>query len=347
MREAKTEHLILGISLVMIGMFMVLSLVLVSSQASSNSNMTLNITGEPPTVTEEHLSASSGYSFSDAYAGNINDLTPGVGKTIYLNGRITDPNGWANVTKVFAQARRSDRTALSYASPTVTQCSPTSYACYPASTDGGSPLCTLVQDASDGDGLTAKYECAINLGYYASYTSGGPDGTVNGYDWRFEVLAVDAEGDGSDVSSVTKEVNAYLGLGFPGEINFGTKSLGDVGTTAVGTENVQISQAANDTQDAYIYATNMACAIGSIPVANMQYGVGTVGESSDVGYGGSGMANYVTSATSTTTVVELNVPVQTTGSAQAVMLRNEVTIPSSGIKGPCSGTVTIVATSSR
>ncbi len=324
------------------------SVVRVVATEAETVDMLMGLVNAAPVVTEEHISLDPGFSLSDDFGGNIDSIVPGVGLTVYLNGRISDANGWEDVRKIYAQARRSDRDSISYARPVVSRCAGTEHVCYRASSDGMVPECAFERDASDPSGLTVVYECQIDLRAFASYTAGGPSATVNGYVWKWEVLALDADGAGSAVAHLDKEINAFLGLSMPASIDYGSRSLGYEGDTSVGTEDILVGQAANDTQDAYVYATDMSCDTGVVPVSNLQFGVGIDGESTDAGFDGTGMETYVDEGSSVTHVAELNVPLQTDPSSpQAVVLRNEVRVPSSGVAGACAGTVTIIAKTSR
>ena len=341
MQESKTLHYILGISLVMIAVFVVASLVMINSQAGP-TNMTLGVNNDAPTVTSEFLSNAANTN-SNFWGGNINTMVAGTGADVWVNGVITDLNGYADVTKVVASvALSTDGTLLSYSKPSITNCTPNQFDCLIAMSDGGSPLCSLY----GGSGNTVNYSCQFHLPYYFEYTNGGANSAINAQTYKWQVLAIDAANDGSSISNVDKELNAYLGLAIPNNVNFGNKSLGSVGDTSVGGEDQPIANKSNDTQDAYISATDMTCSgLGSIPVANIQYGVGVAGEGSDVGYGGSGMVNYINTAS--TDIIELNLDPQTNGSSKQVMWRNEITVPSSGVKGSCAGTVTVAAKTNR
>ena len=353
MKESKTLHYILGVSLMMIAVFVVASLVLINSQAGSNTNVTMNVNNVNPVVTTVHLSSSAGYTGADSWAGAINNITPGAGLHVYVNGQITDGNGWGDINNVWVSVHLSGATEgttdLSWNSGThnPNQCGTNTYNCYNMTNTGGGTTCTLVQDGSDGAGLTKKYECDFNLASFVRASAGGPNASVNTDDiWKFQVMAIDQQPDAtSSVVTVSKEINAFLGIAIPTNVDFGTLSLG--GSTgadsASGPRHLDIMNIANDTQDLNVSATNMTCAIGSIPVANIQYGVGEIGTANSPGYGGGGMAAYST----TPTLLEVNMPEQTTGSQQHKRIFNEITVPAAGIKGPCSGIATYTATASR
>ena len=229
MQESKTLHYILGISLVMIAVFVVASLVMINTQAD-NQNTNVVIQNVGPNV-DNMFSVSSGTvadPIVDSFATSVITVAASTGTTIYLQGIVSDPNGQADISTVTAKFYLTSVGAGPCAATN-------SYECYSVA----SASCTLSTAAPAGgaNGTSKSYSCAIPLSFYTKATvAGGEGGAGNGSGstWTGRVEVKDAANVTGfrDVFTTaanfdsntggTRDVGTTLGLTIPSAIDYGT-----------------------------------------------------------------------------------------------------------------------------
>lgn len=328
MQESKTLHYILGISLVMIAVFVVASLVMINSQAD-NINTTLAVNNEAPTVFSSYVTAASGpYSLSDGFGGGvITGFTAGGTNVIHVTGQLNDVNGWNDISLADIIIRRSDKQAFAYPSA---GCVQDSNDCYRGSTTGGSPLCLLTQDGSSV--TRKKFDCTFTFDYWTDATDAGS--AQVGTSWVVDVGVTDVGGLTGVVNGQnSKEINSYLGVAYTGPIDFGTMAVLTASTAATNYNQV-VTQRANDIQNIQILGTEMSCANStSIPVSSISFFGATA---SDLAWGDAGTIPLSTA----NQLAAIALPVKTAGD-ETRTIRWNVNVPN--VTGPCSGTATETA----
>jgi len=161
--------------------------------------------------------------------------------------------------------------------------------------------------------------CTFSLQYYAK------DGT-----WTCKIRAYDDSSSGSNETTTT--VNELVALSVPASMNFGTLNLGDTSTNDSEVE-FSVENKGNVQIDAQVSGNNMACASGTIPIGNIRY------DSAD-----NTSYDLMTTLTTGAVTVDLNIT-KSTGSPSSVLTYWRVQIPSSGVGGSCSNTITFTAVS--
>lgn len=312
MQESKTLHYILGISLAMIAIFAAASLVMVNSQADSVSTSG-SVNNAAPTIVSKFISSSANGQTDTYSGGTINNLTAGGTRTIHINGVVEDTNGQADISTV---------EAVFYRSGVGGSCTESSNDCYKVAS------CTL--DTTGVTSLQKRYNCSMALQYYADSTStGGEFPTEN---WVVSVKVTDAGSLNATDTALTKEMQTLLGLTIPSSIAYGALALGASTSNANNQEQV-IAQAGNDNADVEVSSgAAMSCTIGTIAVANQQWSL------TDVSYGAGGTNALSGSAVDT----NLNVAYRHGANPTKTLYWN-ITIPSTGVGGSCTGTTTISA----
>ena len=303
MQESKTLHYILGISLVMIAVFVVASLVMINSQAADNNitNTTVGVNDVAPTlmnlVTSSSTIAGTGITNTNdsTFATGGITLTSGGNVSLFLNGMVTDANGNNDITAIQGRIWRNSNAAKTGQDAGST-C--TSAAGHDGMTKNN---CFFDVDCnpdtnSPGNATNQKrFSCAFVLPFYTAGTAAGAEfdnTTTSADDYVAEILVT----SGSVTPYVTvlagtfdtpastanggtgsvRRINTLLSLAIPqATIDYGTLAVGD-SLAGGATKPVTIAQAGNDVADVFIYAPtidgNLACTIlGTIPGSQQKF----------------------------------------------------------------------------
>ncbi|MFH1315428.1 MAG: hypothetical protein ABIH67_03470 [Candidatus Uhrbacteria bacterium] len=313
MDNTKTMHWILGVALLMIGVFVVAALVMVNSQADEVTTTTL-IENVAPTVDNVYINDVQ-YTLSDGYAGGtINTLAAGTTKAIYVNGIISDTNGDDDLSAIAAVIYRTAQTD---------SCSADDNDCYSNNTAG-----TCLIDTTYGTSNEAKFACPFSLQYYADSTDASSD-TYSADTWTVSVTVTDDNSATDNDKTVTKEMGTLLSLNIPSTITFGTLALG-ASTVIADNQMMTIEQYGNDSADVEVSGTNLTCdgSTAFIPAGNVEWAL------TDVDYASG------TDLTGTPADTNLNVAVRTGATTNQKIYWN-IGIPVTGVEGTCTGTTTI------
>lgn len=174
--------------------------------------------------------------------------------------------------------------------------------------------CSIGTNTSESD---APATCTFDLQYYAN------NGT-----WTCKIRAYDAAASGTNQTNTT--INTLLALNIPSTINFGTMSLGDTSTNT--TENeTSVENYGNVLIDVDLSGDDMSCSSGTIPVGNIKYS-----DTDNTAYAS------MTALTTSATTLNLNVAQRTNGVSTKTTYW-KIQIPSTGVGGSCTNTITFTA----
>lgn len=312
------NHWILAGALILTGIFLIVALVVINSQADNVSTQT-TISNTAPAVDSVFVSNSAGAGTND-FAGGI-PLTVNGGKTVHINGVVSDANGKEDIGNNAIQVTfyRSGVTN----GPT---CTPNQANCYNIS--GGA--CTV----TDATSTTRNYTCPINLQFNAESTSAS--GTFAAENWLAKVTVTDTAGPAAaNLTHGGVEVNTLLGLLIPNNINFGTLGLNATTTNANNAEQT-VTQAGNIQADVEVSsAAAMNCSgAGTIPVANQKWALTDVGHAD-------GAATALSGTPADTNLGVLRKV--NDGTPETKTLYWNIAIPANGVSGNCTGTTVINA----
>jgi len=313
MNSITVRHWLSGIVLVL-AVGLVTTLIYVKSQADSVTTTT-SISNAAPTISNVYISSTANGKV-DSYTGGIS-LIAGTTKTVYVNGTVSDTNGYSDIASVSAKFYRSGVTNGA-------TCTTSNNDCYLVSG------CTL----SNGSGNTEDYSCAVPLEYYADATDAS--GTYAAQDWKAFAIVSDVSTASANTTHSGVEVNTLTALSIPSTLSFGAFGLG-TSTTNSNNQDMTITQAGNDIADVAVsQAAALTCTSGSIPAANIQWSV------TDISYNASGTFPLDTNPHDTDLAVQL----QTSGTPTTKNLYWNIAIPSSAVSGSCTGTTTITTLAS-
>ncbi|HLD17891.1 MAG TPA: hypothetical protein VJB99_02330 [Patescibacteria group bacterium] len=252
---------------------------------------------------------------ADAYEnGIINDLVASGTLNLYLNGLVQDMDGSSDIVSVSGVFYRSG-------APIGADCLADNNFCYRIAT---------CNTQTTENPFQLRYSCPLSVWYYADATVGG--GRYENEDWR-AFIQVNDQVSSSFNNFFSREVSTLLALTIPDRIDFGPRSLGSI-TTSENNVAMPISQGGNVLADVEVSGSEpLICSEnGSIPAQNQGWAL------MDVGFGDS------VALTSSAVDTNLNVFYQEDDlQASFKELYWNISIPSSGLRGVCSGSTVITA----
>lgn len=270
-----------------------------------------------PTVVSVYLSATAGAQ-TDAYpGGTINNLSPGGGRTVHINGIVEDLDGRDDISFVSGTFRRSGATNGS-------NCTADNNDCYRVAT------CSL---SNNEDANQKEYNCSMSLQSYIDSTV-PTTGRYPAENWIIDVYVEDVQTDSGADSSVSKEVGEVMDLSIPSPLDFGIFDVGDQTDSLNNIEQV-FSQNGNVVVDVEVYATApQSCLTGEIPVGNHQWSL------NDLPYDATGTT--VLTGTPADTNLALSYRDDDTTNITKSLFWN-IKIPDTNISGECSGVIIITS----
>lgn len=316
--RSSLHHYLIAVLLGVAGLFILLIFVSLRSQADDSSS-SATVSNQAPsidTVTVNSLSSGAGLTTFT--------LTENTTTTLYVYGTFTDNNGCSEVS---GSGSAVVTPAISIIGQT---CS--------ASTDnnektcylmGGNPAtrwyadnCTL-SNCSGGTDVSGSFLCSFNVWHFASST--------NNYsaDWVASVNASDGSLTSSQNSATTFDINSLTAINVTANIDYGSLALGATSTV----KTITITNTGNDlTTDVTLYGTAMNCTVGTIAVGQQAYTSST-------------SASPATALSTASTSVGLSMRKQTVSTTAVTSnTRWMLTLPSSGLSGTCTGTISFLAT---
>lgn len=310
-----TAHWLMAGALGLIGIFVIIALITVNSQADTVQT-NANIDDVQPTIDSIFVSSSANAKADTWNDGSI-ELNAGTTLSVHVNGTVADNNGYQDITNVEATFYLDDGVRDE-------TCSADNNTCYKVAN------CTL----SGGNLNAIDYNCQMDLQYYTSSTMTG--GENEGDDWRVFVSVTDGDDGAVTDDTLTKDVNTLLALNIPTSIDFGTRAVGSKSLAADNREMV-IEVRGNDRSDVEIEGNPLVCSVrGSIPNGNIEFGL------TDVDHSDVAMTDVPNVGASTG--LSTNTPYATSGTVpvQDTIYWN-IEIPNGGVEGECTGNTIVSA----
>ena len=311
---------VLGGALVLIGLFVVILLVSVNSQADSVSTST-TVTNVAPTVDTLVLKDNG----TTVALNGTATLNAGTTETMTLTGTVSDDNG---VSTSLAAGDLAKIKASLYVNGT--SCT--------ASASGDKNNCYYQDDVTANcvlgavtDSTTIAYTCTFTPDFFADSTSIG--GTSPAGKWTSWVYVEDDAGL-STSSTQDFEMGTLLALSIPSTISYGTLTR-EQSTTNSNNIEMTITQYGNDQADVELSsATAMSCSvIGTIPVANQKWSL------TDLSAGATG----VTALSGTAADTNIAVGYQTVDATPVTKILYWNIVMPAVVTGSCTGTNVVSA----
>ena len=282
--------------------------------SAADVTATAEITNTAPTV--DTLRVSDKAYTADLYTSS--GILPAIGAdlVVHINGQITDLNGEADIA--------SSTLALVFHRTTSTNtCTADKNDCY--------RITTCDTDFTTGDDTQISYNCEVPLAYWIDATDAASDYASD--TWT-SYLTVNDIASAQGTLSATIEVNSLLALNIPTVIDYSTRSLGEQSSSTTNVETI-LSQRGNTKADVEVSGTVMNCSVlGSLSIAAQKWSL------TDTGFASS------TTLTDALVATARNINLRTDDANElAASLYWNIGIPTSGVKGQCTGanTIAIVA----
>ncbi|MDP2631766.1 MAG: hypothetical protein Q8P30_03310 [Candidatus Uhrbacteria bacterium] len=315
--------LVLGGALLLIGLFVIIALVLVRSQAATT---TVDISNALPTNSLTKICAGDSVD-EGCTAITTLTITPGGVKTFDIWSKVEDTNGIDDVDIGGGVVAVLYRTAVGAG------CSADKNDCY-----------TGLTCAKEAEPFATQgwYRCNdVEISYWADSTDASSDDYTN-TTWTAKVTPSDAAGPASAPDTVTYALTDLASINFDlATIDYGSLALNAVSSPVLATA----TNYGNTDVDAVINAdtTPMTCTIdGSIPLANQKFDTDTGATYGEMAKTLATSTNDIDFTAGNSAVSEL---CRRTSETNAVTdgANFMIQIPASGVGGTCSVAATIVA----
>lgn len=298
-------HVLFGAALLAFGIGAAFYLVFIGTYAD-DVPVAVDILSDAPSVDSVYVSETAGTHANDFIVSGIS-LNPDTTRRIYVNGTITDTNGYQDVDSVEVYFHLDSVT---------TPCIEDANNCY-YSND-----CIL----SGGAGLTVEYTCLVDLDYYADSTT--PLGRYPSLSWVADVIVTDSAAVSGSNQSTLQEISVLTALSMPLTMDFGQMALTQT-TTASDNVNFTLTQNGNNPADVEVSAagSGLVCNGGGvIPRANLEWDL------NDDGVGGTTFKGL----TDTPFDTDVYVPYRESDTVPETKdLFWDMTIPFDGVAGSC------------
>lgn len=327
-----TMHYVVALLLGVVGLLIILIFVSIRSQADDTST-TATISNDPPSVTSLTISTSS---LGPALDGSIFTPAENATRTLYAYGSYTDNNGCDEVSDPGANAgfslniRRNGMTTTTCQDPSSTD----PLNCYVAaetvsSTAAGTGLNCVISNCSGGTDVSADFECTFPIHHFVDATDEAS--AYNAQKWRISYFIEDSNGGTADDLDSEFEIATLNAIDSGASVAYGALPLGG---TSASDETLVITNTGNkDGQDINLSGNDMGCSDGQISVGQQKYATNTsVAYGSKVALTSSGVPAVMN--------VKKNVVSSTAATSNTYWM---ISIPSSGLSGSCSGTITVTA----
>jgi hypothetical protein len=304
------KYIITAAALIALAFILIISIVLRYTGAADVST-SAEIQNTAPTVDTIRFSTSA-YGADDLTTSGI---LPNIGtdRTIHINGQITDLNGENDIA--------SSTLALTfYRASKGVSCTVDKNDCY--------SITTCATTYTDGDDTQITYNCEVPLAYWIDGTDSSS--IYESDSWAARIVISDTAGlQAANVATI--EMNSLLALNLPDDIDYGTRSLAEVSSSTTNVETV-LTQRGNTKADVEVLGTTMSCsALGTLPIDAQAWSL----TDTDYASGAALTGSFVP------TLRNINLRTDDTNELAASLYWN-IAIPSTGVKGTCSGSNTIV-----
>ena len=278
--------------------------------SAADVTATAEITNTAPTVDTIRV-ATTAYGTDTLTSSGILP-TIGNNRTIHINGQITDLNGETDIAS-------STLSLVFHKTTSTNACTADKNDCY--------RITSCATDYTTGDDTQITYNCEVPLAYWIDATDAAS--IYESDNWTAYVAVSDiATAQGTLTSTI--EVNSLLALNLPEAIDYGTRSLGEISSSTTNVATI-LTQRGNTKADVEVSGTDMSCTLlGTIPVAAQKWSLTDVNHAAG------------TALTTSAAAAARNLDLRTddTNELTANLYWN-IAIPSTGVKGICSGSNTM------
>lgn len=261
---------------------------------------------------------------NDSYGEDQLVIVPAEGSdfVMYIHGTAYDQNGCSDIDDVSQWTLRLYRSGVGGGF----LCSGDDSNCYNPSSNSTLALsgCTGPSDTN------ITYQWTVTLKHYIEPTDASAS-SFSSNDWKARVVVNDVSSDAGYLAD-SFEVATLRALTVPSVIDYGTLAPGDTSTQ----QNIDVTNTGNDDIDFYVKASGaMTCDRGSIPESEIHYDLND-------GF----VYNSVSGLSASDTPINATITRRTTSISKKTMYFR-LKVPTNGVSGHCTNTVTFTAKSNE
>ena len=332
MDQTSKNHYAIAALLGVVGILVLIIFIGLRSQAD-DSTTSATVSNATPTIDTITVSSAS----AGAAVTSLN-LEESTSTPLYVYGTFTDNNGcdevtgaqssdvpnffvWTYRSGVATSSCTSGGTFLSDDRFCYTTASSTSQ----YNTGVWNATCTFsgCTGSTDVDG---SYECRIPFNYFADPTDSG---AYSAQTWNVVVSAADYGNTPATLAYSTVEINAGAALSVTAAVNYGSLAF----SAASAVQTATTTNTGNKmTLDSYVSGSVLTCTDGTISIGQQKYTTST-----------SATPNVALTGSNAPLRLSMNKRVSTSTAPAVSTTRWQLTMPSSGLSGTCSGTITFTA----
>lgn len=326
--ETHIAHYFITLLLGVVGLLIILVSVSIRSQAET-VNTSATIDNQVPSVDSVTVATSSNGANLD---GSI--LTPAENstRTIHVYGTYTDNNGCDEVSdggSLFAQLSRNGIATTTCQTGSANN----PLNCYVAEENASSSLhgpglnC-VISNCSGGTDVQANYACTIPVHHFVDATDSS---TYSAEMWRSYVSVADQSAAPQTKNGIAFEVATNNAIDAGANIAYGSLALG---ATSASDQTLAVTNTGNKNgSDILISGSSMSCTEGTITAGKHAYATTT-----GVAYG----SKRTLSGDATAAGMSIKKQIASTTAATSNTYWM-IQLPSSGLSGTCSGSITVTA----
>lgn len=329
----ESVHIIYGALFALLAIAALFALMFVRS-LTDDATQQSGITNSVPTINTVKVASTSDTGSYSSETAAITFTNENATNNIYVHGLATDNNGCTQLKKANAAwtlvVHRTEATNGA-------ACTSNNNDCYTYNTAAAEAIMTEDTCTEDGTDILHQYEFTVPLQYYADPTSASAPTYASGT-WTASVGVTDSAGGAATAGTDTFEVNTLNALSVTGTIDFSTSTGGSsmaLGSTSTSDTTMTVTNSGNNTIDVELSGSALDCGAGYADIA--------VGNSH---YSSAAATAYASMTALSATPTELNgfgLAKSNNGAAATSSVYWKLSIPSTGVAGTCSSTITVGA----
>jgi hypothetical protein len=319
--KKSSSMLLLGIVFTLIALIAIVAIIYFRSSATAPTALQqANVTNAAPTVDAIVPSDTTGTGDISLPSGGLT-LNEGTTKTLYVRGTISDPNGCTDISDVKVVVYRSSVSGAD-------ACTANNNNCYIIDSVAG--VSPGIQGCTGADDNDANFEISYPVANYADQTDAGS--TYAADTWQVKATVMDVASLSGSLSN-SFEIQSLAAFSIaPSVINYGVVALG----TIAGEQTLTFTNSGNRNVDTLYHSdgdlTSNLTGFSVIPTANAH-----VSLSQGFAWGDG------TGITTSDQTLAIHLAQQTSSTAPSVPSYFLLKMPTSGVRGTYTNTLTFTA----
>lgn len=332
-------HIIYGVLFAILALGALVALMLMRSSTDSSSQSS-GVTNAVPTFNVVKVGSATDVTTYNSEAATITFTNESATNNIFVHGKVTDNNGCTEVMRRTTSTGGQWTLAVYRTNVTSgSSCTANNNDCYQYNAAAAEAIMTEDTCVEDGTDVEHQFEFTVPLQYYADPTSPSAP-TYSATDWTASVGVTDSIGGAATAGTDVFDVPTLNALNVSATVNFSDDSGGSslaLGFTPTTTQesSFTVTNTGNNTIDVQVSGTALDCATGytDIPVGNSKWAT-----AASTAYAS------MTALSATPATADVNIARSNNGATATGTVYWKLAIPSTGVGGTCSSSITAAAT---